>query len=44
MNDRASDPDEVAVADVEEWPVGLPLSWGTGSTSWVCWNQEARLS
>jgi hypothetical protein len=42
MNDCASDPDEVAVAGVEEWPVGLPLSLGTGTTSWVCWSQEVN--
>ncbi len=39
MNDRASDPGEVTPADVAQWPAGLPLSWGTGSTSWVCWSQ-----
>jgi hypothetical protein len=44
MNDRASDPDEAAVADVEEWPVGLPLSWGTGSTSWVTYTQTVTWS
>jgi hypothetical protein len=44
MNDRVSDPDEIVLPDVEEWPAGLPLSWGTGTTSWVCWNQSVTWS
>ncbi len=39
MSPHAPEELEADPPTVAQWPACLPLSWGTGSTSWVCYSQ-----